>query len=113
MALRFFFDECADEDVARALLALGLDVVTATAAGRKGHADQDQLEYARRENRVFYTIDADFLCLAADWQKRGQFFTGILYHAPHARSKREIIDALVLCNGVFEPQHMHNRIEFL
>jgi hypothetical protein len=113
MALRLFFDECADQDVARALLALGLDVVTATSAGRKGLADQDQLDYARTENRVIYTIDADFLCLAGDLQQRGEFFAGIIYHAPFARSKREIIDALVLCNGVFEPADMHNRIEFI
>lgn len=113
MALRLFFDECADQDVARALTALRLDVVTATSANRKGLSDQEQLDYARLENRVIYTIDADFLSLAADLMQRGEFFTGILYHAPSARSKREIIDALVLCDGVFEPADMHNRIEFI
>jgi hypothetical protein len=113
MALRLFFDECADLDVARALLALGLDVVTADSAGRKGLPDQDQLDFARAEDRVIYTIDADFLALAADLQQRGEFFTGIIYHAPFARSKREIIDALVLCDAVFEPSAMHNRIEFI
>jgi hypothetical protein len=44
VSLRFFFDECADEDVARALRALGLDVVTVTELGRKGMSDPDQLE---------------------------------------------------------------------
>ncbi len=111
MALRFFFDECADEDVARALLAL--DVVTAKGVGRKGATDQEQLEYACRENRVVYTVDADFLCLASHWLQRGEFFAGIIYHAPLARTKREIIDALILCDGVFEPSDMHNRIEFI
>jgi hypothetical protein len=43
MALRFFFDECTDEDVARALRALGLDVVTATSVGRKGLADSEHV----------------------------------------------------------------------
>lgn len=113
MTLRFFFDECADDDVARALQANGLDVVTASSTGRKGLADPDQLDYSRQENRVVYTIDADFLCLAAAWQQRGEFFAGIIYHAPFARSKREIIDALVLCDGVFEPSDMHNRVEFI
>ncbi len=113
MALRFFFDECADEDVARALQALGLDVITATEAGRKGQTDVDQLAFARRENRVIYTIDADFLRIAADWQTRGESFAGIIYHVPLARTKRDVIDALVLCDGVFEPDDMHNRIEFI
>jgi hypothetical protein len=113
MALRFFFDECADEDVARALQALGLDVVTASSVGRKGQADQDQFEYSRTENRVIYTVDADFLSLAADCQRRGEFFTGVIFHAPFARSKREMINALVLCDGVFEPADMYNRVEFI
>ena len=113
MSLRFFFDDCTDEDVAKALLALGLDVVTASSTGRKGLTDQAQLELARHENWVVYTIDGDFLGLAANWLKRGEFFAGIIYHAPFARSKREIIDALVLCHGVFEPPDMYNRIEFI
>jgi hypothetical protein len=62
---------------------------------------------------VIYTIDADFLCLTADWLNRGEFFAGLIYHAPFAKSKREMIDALVLCDGVFDSADMHNRIEFV
>src|SRR5262249_5980096 len=113
MSLRFLFDECADEDVARALIALGLDVVTVTALGRKGLSDQEQLDYARQEDRVIYTTDSDFLRIAADYLKRGETFTGVIYHASGARSKREIIDALVLCDGVFDPVDMQNRVEFI
>ena len=64
-------------------------------------------------NRVFYTTDADFLALAADLQQRGVFFPGVIYHRQGSRSKRQIIDALVLCDGVFGPDNMHNRIEFI
>ena len=35
MPLRFFFDECADEDVARGLRRRGVDVVTAAEWGGK------------------------------------------------------------------------------
>ena len=113
MALRFFFDECADEDVARALQALGLDVVTVTGLGNKGLSDAEQLDYARREGRVIYTTDDDFLRLAGDCLNRGEFFPGVIYHAVGVRSKRQIIDALVLCDRVFEPPDMHNHIEFI
>lgn len=113
MALRFFFDECADEDVARALVALGLDVLTASGAGRKGFSDNEQLEFAKGDDRVIYSIDSDLLRIAADYLQRAEFFAGVIYHAPLARSKREIIDALVLCHGAFELQDMHNRIEFI
>ena len=73
----------------------------------------DQLDFARTENCVNYTIDADFLALAADLQQCGEFFTGIIYHAPFARRKREVIDALVLCDGVCEAADRQNRIEFI
>src|SRR5579885_2223168 len=102
MALRFFFDECADEDVA-----------TVSDLVRKGLSDPEQLNYARQEGRVVYTTDDDFLRLAADCLRRGEFFPGVIYHAVGARSKRQIIDALVLCDGVFEPADMHNHIEFI
>jgi hypothetical protein len=113
MALRYFFDECTDEDVARALVALGLDFVTATAAGRKGLTDQEQFDFCQQEDQVAYSTDADFLRIAVDRLNHGVFFSGIIYHAPSVRSKREIIDALVLCHGVFESADMHNWIEFI
>jgi hypothetical protein len=113
MTLRLYFDECADEDVARALTALGIDVVTAGMVGHKGLSDPEHLDYARRENRVTYTTDTDFLRLAADYQSRGEFFAGVIYHPQGARTKRQIIDALVLCDGVFNPEDMHNKVEFI
>jgi predicted nuclease of predicted toxin-antitoxin system len=113
MALRFYFDECADEDVAHALQALGLDVATASELGRKGLSDPEQLDYARQEGRVIYTTDDDFLRLAADCLSRSEFFPGVIYHAVGTRSKRQVIDALVLCDGVFEPADMHDHIEFI
>src|SRR5437899_2569947 len=113
MTLRFYFDECADEDVAQAIRSLGIDVLTATMAGRKGFSDQAQLEFTRQEKRVIYTTDEDFLRIGADYQRRGEFFSGIIYHRPNTRSKRQIIDSLVLCNGVFEPGEMNNQIEFI
>ncbi len=92
---------------------MGLDVETATGIGRKRFTDPEQLDYARRENRVVYTVDSDFLRLAAGFLARSEFFSGVIYHAPFALTKREMIDALVLCDGVFEPPDMHNRIEFI
>jgi predicted nuclease of predicted toxin-antitoxin system len=66
MTLHFYFDECGDEEVARALIALGIDVKTATMARRKGLSDQEQTSFAHEENRAIYTVDPDFLRLAAD-----------------------------------------------
>jgi predicted nuclease of predicted toxin-antitoxin system len=77
MTLQFFFDECADEDVARALLALGLDVVTVSDLKRKGLSDAEQFEFAKRENRVIYSTDHDFLKLTAEQMQRRMSFPGL------------------------------------
>ncbi len=107
--LRFFFDECTDEDIAGALRAIGLDVVTAADLNRKGLSDQEQLDFCKKENRVLYTVDKDFLRIAAS----GENHCGIVYHAPQARTKRQIIDDLVLLAGVCEPQDMVNHVEYI
>jgi hypothetical protein len=76
-------------------------------------SDQDQLVFARHEIRVIYTVDDDFLVLAADLRARGESFAGIVYHEAFARTRRQIIDALVFCDGVYEPTDMENRVEFI
>jgi hypothetical protein len=113
MALRFFFDECANEHVAQALTAAGLDVVTASSLGRKGLPDEDQLRFARQENRVLYTVDPDYLQHAADFIARGEAFAGIAYHAAAARTVRQIIDALILLDGVLDAAGMANHVEYI
>lgn len=113
MSLRFFFDECADEDVAAALRAHAVDVKTTTELGRKGLTDEEQLRLSTLEGRVVYTVDHDFLRLAHRWLEEGRPFPGIAFHDPGQRSKREIIEALLLMHSVFEPEDMLNRIEFL
>jgi predicted nuclease of predicted toxin-antitoxin system len=113
MSLAFFFDECADEDVARALASQGVDVLTTTASGRKGLSDEEQLLFARQLGRVVYTTDDDFLRLAIAYQQRAEPFAGIIYHQPQARTKRQIIDALLLCHACYEAADMADRIEYL
>lgn len=113
MALKFFFDECTDEDVAVALRAHGLDVVTTSDLGRKGLTDEEQLSFAVTEGRVIYTIDRDFLRIASEWLEQGRPFPGIAYHKPGQRSKREIIDLLLLMHVAYEAKDIYNRIEFI
>jgi predicted nuclease of predicted toxin-antitoxin system len=113
MALRFFFDECTDEKVVPALRAAGVDVVTVTELGRKELPDEDQLRFARHEGRVVYTVDKDFLRLAADFQARGEPHAGIAYHVPKTRSRRQIIDALLLMDSVLQSSEMFNRTEYI
>jgi hypothetical protein len=113
VALKFFFDECVDEDIALALRAHQIDVLTTTTLGRKGMTDEEHLEFALREGRVIYTIDQDFLILAHQYLEQNSPFAGFVYHKPGQKTKREIIDFLLLMNAVYEPEDMRNRVEFI
>ena len=113
MPLRFFFDECADEDVAGGLKRRGIDVLTTSEAGRKAFSDADQLEFVRRTGRVIYTTDPHFLVIVAKWLEDGIEFSGVVYHAQGALTKGEAIRALPFLNEVYGPPDMLNRVEFL
>jgi predicted nuclease of predicted toxin-antitoxin system len=113
MSLRFLFDECADEDVARALIAQGVDVVSVSSLGRKGLPDEAQFGYAQHDNRVLYSTDNDYFRLAAEYNQRGQTHAGIVYHRQGKLTKRQIIDALILLNAVYEMADLLDRIEYL
>ena len=62
--LRFHLDESVDHHVAYALAALGADVTTSTPTYFVASSDQIQWAFAKRENRVFITRNADFLVIA-------------------------------------------------
>lgn len=113
MPLKYFFDECVDEDIAAALRAHRVDIKTTAGLGRKGLTDEEQLAFASEEGRVIYTIDQDFLRLACECLEQGRPFAGIAYHRPGERSKREIIEALLMMHAVFESEDMQNRVEFI
>lgn len=113
MSLRFFFDECSDEDVARGLRRRGVDVVTASELRRKELSDASQLAFALRTGRVIYTVDPHFLVIVAKWIEEGTAFPGIVYHPQGKLTKGEAIRAFLLLNEVYNPADMENRIEFL
>jgi predicted nuclease of predicted toxin-antitoxin system len=58
---RFFADENFPEQAINLLRAKGAKVQTNREAGLRGHADQDQLAYARKNGLVLVTCDRDFL----------------------------------------------------
>ena len=113
MPLKFFFDECVDEDIAAALRAHDVDIKTTSDVGRKGLTDEEQLSFALAEDRVIYTTDQDFLRIADRCLKDGTRFPGIIYHQQGSRSKREVIDSLLLLDTFYDLDDMLSRVEFI
>lgn len=68
MPPRFYLDEDVTERPSDPLAALGCDVVSTKAVGRKGSKDFDQLLYAAVERRLLITFNAaDFRPLHGAW----------------------------------------------
>ena len=68
-----------------------------------------QLDFARREQRVLVTHDADFLRLA----EQGFQHAGMAYGARVSRVLGEMIRSLILIYEVLTPEEMMNRVEYL
>lgn len=73
-----------------------------------GATDEEHLALARREVRVIFTQDDDFLSLHAAELEH----VGIVY-ARQQTSIGEIIRGLMLIYQVLEPDEMKNHVEFI
>ena len=58
--IRFHLDENVNPVIAIALRRYGVDVTTTVEANLRTSSDEEQLTYARRENRVIVTHDDGF-----------------------------------------------------
>lgn len=104
----FYTDEHVSRAVIQGLRHRGIDVLTVPEAGLMGAGDEEHLSRARREGRVIFTQDDDFLRLAA----AGLPHAGIVY-APQHSSVREILQGLRLVYEVFNAEEMVGQVEFL
>jgi len=71
--------------------------------------DIDHLEFARGENRMLVTQDADFLRMHRDGLKH----TGIAYCSQGSKSIGEMIESLTLIYRVLDLSEMDNRLEYM
>lgn len=77
--ISLYFDEDVAEAVAVALRLRGHDALTVKEAGRKGHSDPEQLQFAVSGGRTLFTHNiADFCRLHAAYMQRGEAHAGII-----------------------------------
>ena len=84
-------------------------MTTTVEAGLRGVPDEDHVAFGLKEGRVIFTQDQDFLRLHAS----GTEHASIAFCHQQSRSIGDIILGLTLIWGVFEPQEMKNRVEYL
>lgn len=106
--ISFYTDEHVSRAVVQGLRHRGIDVLTVPEAGLMGASDLEHLARARREGRVIFTQDDDFLRLAA----AGAPHAGIVYARQHT-SVREILQGLRMVYEVLDAEEMVGHIEYL
>lgn len=107
--MRFHLDEHIDHAVATGLRQRGIDVTTTADAGLLGASDERQLEFARLNERVLLTQDADLLRL----HQQGNPHRGIVFSPSGSRSVGELVRFLCLLHDCLEPDEMRDSVEFV
>lgn len=107
--MRFHLDEHVSPAIAEGLRRLGMDVTTTGDANLLGAADDRHLDFAKREGRVIFTNDSDFISFAsANFEH-----PGVAYCDRDTKSIGEIIRHLCLMHDCMEPDEMRGRVEFI
>ena len=104
--LRLFLDEDVSARVAEALVRLGVDVLTAKAAGRLSRPDGEHLAFSASIGRVLVTHDKGI----RDTHWQNQPHAGVLF-VPQELPAREAVAWLEMAAGVLSAAEMLNRLE--
>ena len=107
--LRFHLDEHIAGAIAVGLMRHGVDVTTSESANLIGADDEEQLEFALRENRVLVTHDDDFLRLHA----AGTEHAGIAWCRQNKYPVGKLLSLLLLMDACWIPPETANRVEYL
>jgi len=111
-SIRFFTDEDIYGAVSAQLRAAGFDVLSTPEAGRRGHDDPSQLEWAAGEGRALITFNvADFARLHHEWQGRGVSHAGLI--VSQQRPIGEIVRRLTRLGRTLGADAMRDRLEYL
>lgn len=106
--IRFYMDEHIARAVVLGLRQRDIDVLTVPEANQLGATDEEQLAFARKEGRVFFTRDADFLRLHAS----GIAHAGIVYTSRRV-SIGDMIRGLALIYETLGTDDIQGRVEYL
>jgi len=107
--LRYFFDEHVPSAIADQLIARGIDVLTAHAAGlaHRGTDDTILLRFATSQGRVMITADRDFVALAYSEHPH----EGVVL-LQRRLSVGDYVEYLELMARVTEPQQMRDQLVY-
>ena len=113
MSVPLYTDEHIPAGIVAALIARGIDVITAQQDDRTGVSDTDLLDRATELGRVLVTNDEDFLVETARRQRLGIHFAGVAYAPLIRMTVSQCVASLELISVVADPADQVNRLEYL
>ena len=115
MIIQLYLDEDSmDWNLARALLARGLDVKSVRDTNMFGRPDAEQLEYAAAHGRVLYSSNVgDFHRLHYDYMAAQKSHSGIILVSQQRYSIGEQLRRILSLASSLPAEAMKDRLEFL
>ena len=102
------------DELADALRARGIDVLTARDANRRRLSDPEQLTFATESGRTIYTRNRrHFQALHTEYMRTGRSHGGIVVRPSYDLSVGTALRALLALNDAHTPASMQDRLEFL
>lgn len=91
----------------------GIDVLTSQFDGTTTIPDAELLMRATQLQRVLFSQDDDLLRLAAEWQRLGRPFSGVVYAHQLSAGIGTLIRDLQLLLECCSPEELANRVVYL
>jgi predicted nuclease of predicted toxin-antitoxin system len=113
LTLALYMDVHVPMAVTETLRRKRLDVLTSQDDETAAQDDEVLLARATELGRVLFSQDQDFLRIAAEWQRAGRPFVGILFAAQQGVSLGRLADDLELLLTCCEPEELQDRLLYL
>jgi hypothetical protein len=113
MPLAIYMDVHIPIAITEGLRRRAIDVFTSQEDGTGEMDDDPLLARATHLGRLLFTQDEDFLRIAAQWQRAGSQFTGILYAHQQGASLGRLIEDIELIATCSEPDELSSRVTYL
>lgn len=113
MPLTLYMDVHVPIVVTESLRRKGLDVLTSQDDGTATLDDETLLARASELGRVLFSQDQDFLRIAAEWQRAGRTFVGVIFAVQQGVSLGLLAEDLELLLTCCEPEELRDRVTYL
>jgi predicted nuclease of predicted toxin-antitoxin system len=111
--IALYMDENVRGAITRGARLRGIDVLTAQEDGAEGRPDPQVLDRATELGRVLFTHDDDLLRVAAERQRQGVPFSGVLYARQLEVTVRQCLDDLEVIAFAGRPEEFENQVRYL